>query len=108
MTSTELKEIVEERMDDPFVLGRLACNLRRNEIVEQRHNDDRKFTVFWRDTGSFWRCTVFLGDETDLCLIQVDLYSDQTVRIEAFEPCGVTISPPDGILCLTRYKPLTM
>jgi hypothetical protein len=27
------------------------------------------------------------------------------VRVEAYEPCRVTVSPEDGILCLTRYKP---
>lgn len=107
MTALELREIVEQRIDDPWTLGRLACNLRSNDLVEQRHHDDCRLSVLWRDTGrNFWRCTIFLGEETDLCLVQVDLHSDKTVRVEAFEPCSVTISPEDGILCLTRYRPL--
>jgi hypothetical protein len=104
MTQQELAEIVEQRMDDPFILGRLVCNLRSNEPVEQRHRDNRKLEIFWRDTGEFWRCTVFLDEKTDLCLAQIDLHNDATVRVESYEPCSITVSPEDGILCLTRYK----
>ena len=106
MTQSELVEIVEQRMDDPFILGRMVCNLRSNGLVEQRHHDNQKLEVFWRDTGGFWRCTVFLDERTDLCLAQIDLHDDSTVRIEAFQPCSITVSPEDGILCLTRYRPL--
>jgi hypothetical protein len=73
MTAPELKEIVEQQMDHPWTLGRLACNLRSNDLVEQRHHDERKLHVLWRNTGDFWRCTIFLDEVTDLCLVQVDL-----------------------------------
>jgi hypothetical protein len=105
MTSQELAEIVEQRLDEPFTLGRLACNLKSNEGVQQKHHDGKALEVFWRNTGEFWRCTIFLDHETEDCLVQVDLHEDSTVRVESFEPCSVTISPSDGILCLTRYQP---
>jgi hypothetical protein len=104
MKALELKEIVEKGMDNPWILGRLACNLRSNDLVEQRHHDKRKLRVCWRNTGEFWRCTIFLDQDTELCLVQVDLHNDSSVRVEAFEPCSVTISPEDGLFCLTRYK----
>lgn len=105
MTAPELKEIVEQRLDAPGILGRLACNLRSNDLVEQRHHDERKLCVLWRNTGDFWRCTIFLDEVTELCLLQVDLHDDSTVRVEAFEPCSVTVSPQDNLLCVTRYRP---
>ena len=104
MTNSELKEIVEQEMDDPFVLGRLANKLHRNDVVEQRHHDGRHLEVFWRDTGSFWRCTIFLDATTEMCLVQIDLHRDSTVRVEAWEPCSVTISLEDDLLCLTRFR----
>ena len=105
MTAPELKEIVEQQMDHPWTLGRLACNLRSHELVEQRHHDERKLHVLWRNTGDFWRCTIFLDEVTELCLVQVDLHDDSTVRVEAFEPCSITVSPQDNLLCVTRYRP---
>jgi hypothetical protein len=105
MTTAELKEIVEQKMNDPWILGRLACNLRDNDLVEQRHHDKRNLIVYWRETIEFWRCTIFLDEEEDLCLAQIDLCNDSTIRVEVFEPCSVTISPQDGLLCLTRYRP---
>ena len=90
MTAPELKEIVEQQMDHPWTLGRLACNLRSHELVEQRHHDERKLHVLWRNTGDFWRCTIFLDEVTELCLVQVDLHDDSTVRVEAFEPCSTS------------------
>ncbi len=48
MTSQELLEVVEQRMTDPRVLGRLACNLRGNEPVHQRHHDDRSLSIAWQ------------------------------------------------------------
>ena len=104
MNAFELKEIVEQRMADPFVLGRLACNIHDNHLVEQRHHDKQKFSVFWRDTGEFWRCTIFFDHDAELCLAQIDLHKDATVRVEIWEPCSVTISPEDSLLCLTRYR----
>ena len=105
MTKPELTEIVDQRMDDPFILGRLACNLRSNDVIVQRHNDARHLSVFWRNAGDYWRCTIFLDDVTELCLAQVDIHDYSTVRLESFEPCSITIEPNDGILCLTRYRP---
>jgi hypothetical protein len=102
MTSLELAEIVEQRMDDPAVVGRLACNLRRNEPMEQCHRDERKLSISWQDSGDFWRCTIIA--EGAQRVAQVDLHENATVRIDVFEPCRVTVSPEDGILCLTRYK----
>jgi hypothetical protein len=104
MTSLELKEVVDQRKEDPSVLGRLACNLHSSDLVEQWHHDNRLLTVVWRDTGDFWRCTVFLDEKVDLKLVQADIHDNGTVRVETFEPCRVTLSPEDGLLSVTRYK----
>jgi len=104
MTSQELLEVVEQRISDPAVLGRLACNLHRSDLVEQRHHDDRTFSVAWEDSGDFWRCTIFATENAARRVAQVDIHENGTVRADAFEPCRVTISPEEGLLCLTRYR----
>jgi hypothetical protein len=103
MTSQELTEIVNQRMTDPSVLGRLACNLRSNDLVLQRHHDDRQLSIAWQDCADFWRCIVS-DEKAARRVAQVDVHENSTVRIDVFETCRVTISPEDGILCLTRYK----
>jgi hypothetical protein len=104
MTAQELNEIVDQRLSDPSVLGRLVCNLRSSDEIHQRHNDPRKFAVRWQDCGDFWRCTVTDADAPALRLAQIDLHENATVRADVFEPCRVTISPEEGFLCLTRYR----
>jgi hypothetical protein len=104
MTSLELIEIVDQRMTDPTVLGRLACNLRSSDLVEQRHHDDRKLSIVWQDSEDFWRCTIYSDKHATQRVAQVDLHENFTVRIDVYEPCRVTISPEEGILCLTRYR----
>lgn len=106
MTSLELSEIVEERMADPRVLGRIACNLKSSEPVQQRHHDDRTLKLEWEDSGDSWRCIVTSTDGTNRRIAQVDIHENATVRVEAYEPCRVTVSPEEGILCLTRYRPV--
>ena len=104
MTPLELIEVVDQRMSDPAVLGRLACNLHRSDLVEQRHNDGRRFSVAWHDSGDFWRCTIASDENAAHRLVQVDIHENATVRVDAFEPCRVTVSTEDGVLCITRYK----
>jgi hypothetical protein len=104
MTTQELSEIVDERLSDPAVLGRIVCNIRSSEDVQQRHNDARTFVLRWQDCGDFWRCTATDAENPARRLAQVDLHENQTVRADVFEPCRVTVSPEEGILCLTRYK----
>ena len=104
MTSLELAEIVDQRMADPTVIGRLACNLRNNDLVVQRHHDDKRLSIDWSDSGDFWRCTISSDESASHRLAQIDLHENATVRMEVFEPCRVTISPEEGILCLTRYE----
>jgi len=106
MTSLELTEIVDQRMGDPTVLGRLACNLRSSDLMEQRHNDNRKLSLVWHDKGDSWRCTIYSSEERERLIAQVDIHENATVRVESYEPCRITISPEDDILCLTRYKSL--
>jgi hypothetical protein len=103
MTSLELKEIVDQRMMDATVLGRIACNLRSKDLVEQRHNDARTFDVSWNDDGDYWRCTV-VDHSSGKTLAQVDIHENLTVRVDALEPGRVTVSHEEGILCVTRYK----
>jgi hypothetical protein len=105
MTSFELLEIVNQRLDDPAVLGRLATNLYSDTSVHQRHKDDRTLTLSWHEHGDMWRCTVWSDQATDTRLAQIDIHENSTTRIDVFEPCRVTISPHEGMLCLTRYKP---
>ena len=105
MTTQELNEIVDQRLSDPSVLGRLVCNLRSSDELHQRHNDPRQFSVRWQDCGDFWRCTVTDSENPSRRLAQVDLHENPTVRADVFEPCRVTVSPEEGFLCLTRYKP---
>lgn len=103
MTPLELHQIVEQRMDDPRVLGRIACNLRQSDSAVQRHHDGRQFAVSWHDAGDCWRCTL-LDSESGAQLAQVDLHENQTVRIEVDAACRVTISPEEDILSVTRYR----
>ncbi|MEO6924317.1 MAG: hypothetical protein ABI142_10865 [Bryocella sp.] len=105
MTTLELTEIVHQRMADPSVLGRLACNLRSSEFIEQRHHDDRELSLVWEDMGDSWRCTIYSKGKQEHRIVQVDIHENNTIRLESYEPCRVTISPEEGILCLTRYKP---
>ena len=102
MTSQELKQIVEQRATDPAVIGRLACNLRSDQ-AEQKNADDRQFQVHWQEQGDFWRCTVTPVSGSGY-LARVDVHDNSSVRVEAREPCSVTISKEDDLLCLTRFR----
>jgi len=111
MTSAELDEIASQRLNDPAVLGRLACNLRSSRVIAQRHHDGLRLGVVWHDSGDFWRCTIFSSEEAAAGengaadrMAQIDIHENATVRMDVFEPCRVTISPEEGILCLTRYR----
>jgi hypothetical protein len=106
MTSLELTEIVDQRMADPAVLGRLACNLRSSDLIEQRHHDNRNLSLVWHDKGDSWRCTIYSSEKRERLIAQVDIHENATVRVESYESCRITISPEDDILCLTLYKPL--
>lgn len=103
MTSVELNEIVEQRMGDPTVLGRIVCNLRQSDTLVQRHHDENRFCVAWQDAGDYWRCTV-VEQATGRRLTQVDIHENATLRIEADAPCRITVSPEDDILSITRYR----
>jgi hypothetical protein len=104
MTSYELLEIVNQRMDDPTVLGRLATNLFSEELVKQQNKDDRALSLSWQEHGDLWRC-VISDPATDKHIAQIDIHENATTRIDVFEPCRITISREEGILCLTRYAP---
>jgi len=104
MTDIELNEIVDQRLSDPSVAGRLVSNLRSEEGIQQRHHDHRTFAVRWQDCGDFWRCTITDADSPAQRLAQIDLHENSTVRADVFEPCRVTVSPEEGFLCLTRYR----
>lgn len=102
MTSQQLSEIVGQRMSDPTVMGRIAGNLRGADGLEQQHHDGRSFTVQAEDCGDYWRYIV--ADTAGRRLAQVDVHENATVRADAFEPCRVTVSPEEGLLCVTRYR----
>ena len=104
MTAVELGEIVDQRKEDPNVLGRLACNLRSSNPVAQRHEDDRSLKVTWRELGDSWRCTISFDEDSGRSLAQLDIHENATIRVDVFAPCRVTVSPEEGILCLTRYR----
>jgi hypothetical protein len=96
-----LKQIVEQRLNEPGVLGRLACRLRENDAVEQQHHDGRKLGIKWRERPGHWRCTVFANQHTDESIVQVDLHSDGDIRIESHEPVSVHVSLQNNLLCIT-------
>lgn len=104
MTSLELAEIANQRMSDPNVLGRFACNLRSSEIVAQRHHDDQSLSVAWQDAQDYWRCTIFAEGNPSHRLAQIDIHENSTIRADLFAPGRITVSPEEGILCLTRYR----
>lgn len=106
MTSEELSQIVEQRMADPRVLGRLACNLRSEDEVRQRHHDGSRLKLTWNETGGAWRCHISIDSPEEARLAQVDVHENATVKVETYGPCRVTVSPEEGILCLTRYRPV--
>jgi hypothetical protein len=60
--------------------------------------------VVWEHSGDFWRCIIFAAEDHIQRLAQVDIHENATVRVDAFEPCRVTVSPEEGFLCLTRYR----
>jgi hypothetical protein len=103
MTNEELKDVAEQKMTNPNVVGRVASALRDGSRVEQRHHDGRKFRVLWEDDGDSWRCTV-TDENTAAKLMQIDIHENGTVRADAFAPCRVTVSPEEDLLCVTRYK----
>jgi hypothetical protein len=104
MTSHELLEIANQRLEDPTVLGRLATNLFSEESAQQRSKDDRTLALTWQELGDLWRCIVS-DPASDKRIAQIDIHENATTRIDVFEPCRVTISRDEGILCLTRFKP---
>lgn len=110
MTSAELKEIVEQRPNDPTVLGRIASTLKGEGSVEQHHADGLTFAVQWQELGGYWRCTIAPdvagGGSADGTrkLARIDLHENGTVRVEANQPLSVTVSQEDDLLCLTRYR----
>ncbi len=103
MTRLELDEIIEQRMTDSRVVGRIACNLRDAHDVVQRHHDGATFSLAWQDAGDYWHC-IITNQANALRLMQVDLHENGTVRMETDEPCRVTVSPEDNILSVTRYR----
>ena len=104
MTLLELTEIANQRMSDPKVLGRFACNLRSSNAVAQRHLDGQDLSATWQDSQDFWRCTIATANDPSRRLAQVDIHENSTVRADLFEPGRITVSPEEGILCFTRYR----
>ena len=104
MTAQELSEIVDQRMADPTVLGRIACNLCVSDPLLQRHHDGKQYLVWWHDHGDFWRCTILPSDDPTHRLAQIDIHDNGTVRADVYEACRVTVAHEEGFLCLTRYK----
>ncbi|MBZ5698125.1 MAG: hypothetical protein LAN18_06210 [Acidobacteriia bacterium] len=103
MNKAGLKAIVRDGLDDPNVLGRIACKLRDDDSLVQAHNDGRDFRVGWGQHLGYLRCTIFVG-ATDDALAQIDIHDDGDVRVEAWEPLSVTISPSEDLICLTRFR----
>lgn len=100
-----LKEIVNQGFESPCLLGRIVSRLRENDTFVQKHRDKKKCDLFWRNTGAYWRCTVFLSPEGEDVLAQIDLHVDGTTRVESYEPCSITIDPSESLLVLSRLAP---
>jgi hypothetical protein len=101
----QLKEIANQGFKDPYLLGRIVSRLRENDTFIQKHRDKRKFDLFWRNAGAYWRCTIFVSPESEDILAQVDLHVDGTTRVESYEPCSITIDPTENLLVLSRIAP---
>lgn len=99
-----LDQIVDQHLDDPHVLGRLATYVGDDGRVAQKHKDGRELLVMWNQKPGHLRCTVFLDKTTDLCLVQVNVHDDGEVGVEAWEPCRVTVSRRDNLFLLTRLQ----
>jgi hypothetical protein len=100
-----LKAIVTQGFENPDLVGRVVSRLRKNDAYAQKHRDKKTFDIFWRNTGDFWRCTLFMGPESDDVLAQIDLHTDGTTRVELYEPSSVTIDPSEDLLILSRFSP---
>jgi hypothetical protein len=59
--------------------------------------------VFWRNTGKYWRCTIFFVSESEDALVQIDLHEDGTVRTELHEPGSITVDPAENLLVVVRF-----
>jgi hypothetical protein len=107
MTETQdLNKIANQGFEnDPYLLGRIVSRLRENDTFAQKHRDKRKFDLFWRNAGAYWRCTIFLSSTSEDALAQIDLHVDGTTRVELYEPCSVTIDPSENLLVLSRIVP---
>jgi hypothetical protein len=101
MDKRALESIVAERVEHPSTLGRLATAIGRNDL---RHHDHREFEVLWRQRPGHWQCTVFTAPESDEALVQADVHEDGTVRVEAWEPCSVTVDREAELLVIHRFR----
>ena len=101
----QLKEIANQKFEDPYLLGRIVSRLRENDTFVQKHRDRRKCDLFWRNAGAYWRCTIFVSPESEDVLAQVDLHVDGTTRVESYEPCSITIDLTENLLVLSRIAP---
>jgi hypothetical protein len=103
METTSLKEFINEKFS-PHVVGRLACVIGSDTSVVQRHRDGRKFTTGWVQHAGFLRGT-FCVQGTDLALTQIDIHGESgTIRVEAWEPCSITVEQGTGLLFMNRYR----
>jgi hypothetical protein len=68
------------------LLGRIVSRLRENDTFVQKHRDKRKFDLFWRNAGAYWRCTIFVSPESEDILAQVDLLVNQPRGTQRYRP----------------------
>jgi hypothetical protein len=100
----ELKSIAEQNLDSPYILGRIVSRLRKNDASAQKNKDGCSFEVFWRSAGPYWRCTIFVDQESEDALAQIDVHEDGTVRTELHEPGSVTVDPTENLLVVVRFQ----
>ena len=84
----ELQSLVEQNLESPFILGRIISRLRKDDAFVQKSKDGRSFDLFWRNVGPYWRCTIFLDEESEDALAQIDIHDDGTVRTELHDPAA--------------------
>ena len=99
----ELKSIVEQNLDSPYILGRIVSRLRKNDASAEKNKDVCSFEVFWRNAGPYWRCTIFVNQQSEDALAQIDLHEDGTVRTELHEPGSITVDPAENLLVVVRF-----
>ena len=103
MKRVELSQVVDRLMNDARVEACIACELYSGPGVERHCLEGRIVDAEWHEHVGFWRCTFTIQSTSRTVAAQVDLHDNGTVHTMVFLPCQVTVSPSEGLMCLSLY-----